>query len=205
MVLALSRALLGCLLAVALLPPMAAATTIRAVSVEEMLEHAELVFEGSVSAMEVRGGHPSSIHTCVQFAIIEVLKGPAVGDTLELCFAGGTKDGFRRKIEGMVYPVWGETGVYFVTSLTERFVSPFYGWHQGHFRAVRSENRVTREVRVADGRPIAGIERTDAVPPGLSTGVARGVRLPAPWHEGPPRMTLDTFKTKLREILEGIR
>jgi hypothetical protein len=145
-----------------------------------------------------------SIHTCARFDIIEILKGPALGNTIELCFAGGTKDGFRRRIEGMVYPARGETGIYFVESLTEHYVSPFYGWHQGHFRSVATGSRVTRGVQVLDGRPVVSVDRTDFRPDGLSDGVARGIRVMPPRGAGRP-ITLEGFKARLREMLEELR
>ena len=202
-----SRAFLGILFYILSFPVMTGATTIRAVSVQEMLEHAELVFDGRVSSTEVRGSQdPSSIHTCARFDVLEILKGPDVGDSIELCFAGGTRGAIRHKVEGMVYPGRSERGVYFVESLTQRYVNPFYGWQQGHFRAVLSAGRITREVRVSDGRPVVNIDRTDALSDsGLSTGVARGVQVAPRWAIEPHSMTLEGFKAKLRKILEGLR
>lgn len=202
----LARAALSCLLCVSF-PILTSATTIRAVSVAEMLEQSELVFEGRVSSIEVRGGEdPASIHTCAQFEPIEVLKGPAVGKSIELCFAGGTKGGFRRRIEGMIYPRPGENGIYFVKSLTEHYVSPFYGWQQGHFRAVDTENRGAPRVEVADGRSVVSIDRTSPWADGLSDGVARGVRVLSRRGSGQERpITLKNFKAKLRQMLGRLR
>lgn len=201
------RAFLGFLFYMLSFPVMTGGTTIRAVSVNEMLEHAELVFDGRVSSIEVRGGQdPSSIHTCARFDVLEILNGPDVGESIELCFAGGTRGGFRHEIEGIVYPTRGERGVYFVESLTQRYVNPFYGWQQGHFRTVLSADRIAREVRVSDGRPVVNVDRTDAPSNGgLSTGVARGVQVAPRWAIEPHSMTLEGFKAKLRKILQGLR
>lgn len=184
------------------------ATTIRAVSVDEMLEYAEFIFEGKVIATKIRAGtRAAKIKTCATFAVLDILKGPKVVEPLELCFAGGVAGTIRRQVHQMHYPSSGETGIYFVTSLDEDYVHPLYGWDQGHLRIrqVGTEHNKT-EVQTANGDGIVGVEsRLPAVPQELSTGVARGMLTQRSRGTSQRIMTPREFKVKLRQILKERR
>jgi hypothetical protein len=174
------------------------ATTIRSVSLDEMIQGAAFVFEGTTAA---------TIETCAWFEIRDILKGPDLVGPLELCFAGGVKDSMRRHIQRMIYPAVGEIGVYFVTSLDEKHVHPLYGWNQGYFR-VRQTGTAEggAEVHTADGEAVVDVEsRTEIERGGLSTGVARGMVTRGSRAASLRAITPWVFKAKLREILEQRR
>lgn len=181
------------------------ATTIRSVSLNEMIQEAEFVFEGRVIATEVRAGaKAATIETCASFEILDILKGPDLVGPLELCFAGGVKGSMRRQIHRMIYPAESETGIYFVTSLDEKYVHPLYGWNQGYFRVRQTETAGGEaEVRTADGEAVVDVEsRTEFERGSLSTGVARGMVTRSSHAASSRAMTPRAFKAKLREILQ---
>jgi hypothetical protein len=186
------------LAAAALLGPAAGATSVRSLSVGELARRAELVFEGRALAREVREEH-GALRTCVQFEVLEVLKGPPVASPLELCFSGGASRSRLRLVEGLRVPGPGERGVYFVARLGAERVNPLLGWDQGRFPV---REGAEPEVVTADGRPVAGLELPPPGPPPRVPGgrVARGARLAAPGHRG---MRPAAFKARLREILAG--
>ena len=176
------RWILGLSLALALLPGAAQGTSVRSVSVRELLDGSEFVFEGRVLAVEtLAGASPRSIQTCVLFEIRETLKGSVADSTIELCFAGGSIGRITRRVSAMTYPERGETGIYFVESLAEPRVHPLFGWQQGHFRIVSDPGSPDAAVTAADGRAVVAIDPAPGPSPtGLSAGVARGIVVAAP-------------------------
>jgi hypothetical protein len=165
----------GALLLLLLLPCAAQATSVRSVSVEEMLEDSAVIVEAEVVAVEtVVGDDPRTIHTCASLHVLDVIKGTAGEDPIELCFSGGTSGEVTHKVFGMVYPEVGETGVYFIYSLDQPLVKPLYGWHQGHFRIEFPAERPEGVVTTVQGREVIdlGAESPDGKP---AAGAARGV------------------------------
>jgi len=221
----------GALLLLLLLPGPALATTVRSVSVEEMLADSALIVEAEVVAVEtVVGDHPRAIHTCALLRVLDVIKGTAGEDPVELCFSGGTSGEVTRKVFGMVYPEVGETGVYFIYSLDHPLVNPLYGWHQGHFRIEFPAERPEGVVTTAEGREVIDLaaDSPDGMP---GPGAARGVvlRREAPpeagrpaaeagldrsrtgenamesdAEAGPPPLAPEEFKARLRSLLGGL-
>lgn len=194
-----------------------AASSLRAIRVEELLEEAELVFEGRVVALEVEdGGGARRIRTCARFEVLDVLKAPPAGvpSPLRLCFAGGSGRGGMRRVEGVVIPKPGEHGVYFVESLTQPLVNPLLGWDQGRFRIVTDPDDPEGRVTSADGRDVVGVDDGRGEPPGLSTGVAQGVTVgDAPPSAGAAErrsaarraLSPALFKQRLRTLLPAAR
>jgi len=187
--------------AAALLAQSSGATTVRSVSMSQMALAAELVFEGRVLTQESRG-EGGKIRTCIEFEVIEVVKGPPIDSPLELCFSGGTHKGQTRRIHGMRHPQPGERGIYFVETLRESRVNPLLGWEQGHFRiAIDGSNAV----ETADGRPVVSVEPDDETGAQLSGGVARGARVSSRQARSantPAPLTSDEFKARVRALLE---
>jgi hypothetical protein len=186
---------LALLLCVLLATP-AAATSVRSLGVRELAAGAELVFEGRVLGSEVREGRRGSLRTCLRFEVIEVLKGSAASNPLELCFAGGALGTRRVRVEGMRLPRAGERGVYFVAPSHAARVHPLLGWDQGRFRIREGAEPI---VTSASGQPVLALEPASE---GLATGpsgrVARGARLGASGGGG---LSPGAFKARLREIL----
>lgn len=155
----------------------AAASTVRAVSVEALLAEAELVFEGRVVAVETSADDPRRLRTCVRFETIDVLKAPASGVPvpLRLCFSGGAGPRGARRVEGVTIPALGEHGIYFVESTTRPLANPLLGWEQGRFRVVTDPDDPEGHVTSADGRDVLAVDDGRGADPGLSDGVAQGV------------------------------
>jgi len=175
------------------------ASSVRSVSMGEMLEGAELVFEGrAVGRRTSEAGGVGELRTCVRFEVLEVLKGPAVASPLELCFAGGrSRYGLTRRVAGLHRPLLGERGIYFVSSLSDpHLVHPLVGWDQGRFR-VESDETVT----TAAGDPVLALD-SDAGQAGGSPA-ARGARVGKRGaRSASAAMDAAAFKARVRELLE---
>jgi hypothetical protein len=147
----------------------------RSVSVDEMIDRSELVFEGRVIGRRFVDDGDATICAPASASRCSRGEGPEVASPLELCFAGGSsKRGVVRAIAGLEHPAPGERGVYFVESLAALRISPLYGWDQGRFVVA---GRATSE------RPPQGSSRLEASGPagdGISNGVARGARVAEP-------------------------
>lgn len=144
----------------------------------EVVETAQLIFEGKVCAVESRQAPDGTIHTYVTLEIADILKGRYSGSAIELSFLGGTVGERRLQVTDLQIPSLGETGFYFVESLTTMQVNPLVGWAQGHYLI---ESRVdgsevvttsTHELIVTlDDVPQMAAPSTNS----LSKGVAKGV------------------------------
>ena len=190
--------LLPILILLATLP--AQASSVRSVSLEEMLAGAELVFEGRVLGLETRAGR-RRIETCADIEVLEVISGPPVASPLTLCFAGGSLGERSYRVGGLRAPLAGEHGIYFVESLDSPRLHPLYGWSQGHFRV-----DATGLVHTEDGRPVTGMEGGAGEPVlGPSEGVARGVRVGRSRRslEEPRSLDASAFKARLRALRGG--
>jgi hypothetical protein len=174
------------------------ATTVLPVSVNEMLDGAELVFEGrAIGRRTAEDGGPGAMRTCVSFEVLEVLKGPAVASPLELCFAGGrSRYGVTRSVMGLDRPLLGERGIYFVSSLGDPYlVHPLVGWDQGRFK-VDADDKVT----TAGGDPVVALDGGADEP--TQGGAARGARVAKRGARGAaPAMDAAAFKARLRELM----
>lgn len=187
------------------------ASTIAGVTLERMLDAASLVFEGVVTEHEPAFQTPEgSIRTCILFEVLDVVKGESSGETLRLCFSGGTVAGLTLDVAGSEIPKTGEWGIYFVESTERRLVNPLFGWSQGRFRieqvGVAKGTSGTRgplvdRVVTERGRPVLDLESgTTEPPPPLSFGVASGVIEGSP-EEAQKGLDPEAFKQKLRGLL----
>lgn len=157
--------------------PAAQATSVIEVTLEEMLQHSALAFEGQVTRVQVRENSRRDIHTRVTFEIIDVIKGEMTGKKLTLDFLGGALAGRKVSVSNMQMPELNERGIYFVESPVRNQVHPLYGWSQGHLRLEQGAAG-TQRVFTRSGRPVSGIEHTNGKRSGqLSNGAARGLIL----------------------------
>jgi hypothetical protein len=154
------------------------ATSIREVSMNEMLTKSQFVFEGTVTAIEERENQQKRIHTYVTFEIKDIIQGKYHSKVITLRFLGGTVGDVTMAVSGMTYPQMGEHGIYFAESLDRFQVNPLYGWSQGHFiveRDLAGIERVMTNKRLqiigvmADEQMSTGKESI----PALSKGVLR--------------------------------
>jgi len=193
-------------LVLSLAAPAVSASSVRAVNIGEMLDGAELVFEGRVVGHEVRrGAGKRDIFTEVTFEVLDVIKGFSPRDRVTLVFSGGSIAGESLVLSDMHKPPVGERGVYFVESLQRRQVHPLYGWDQGQF-IVEPDPRIGAEVVMTrDRRQVFGLSATGNVRAdlaGLSDGAAIGLRLHQRSVDEEP-MDVEQFKQTLRSIDAG--
>jgi hypothetical protein len=173
------------------------ASSVRSVSVDEMIDRSEVVFEGRVLGRRfVDDGDAKHLRTCVRFEVLDVVKGPAISSPLELCYAGGrSKAGITRQVADLDLPAPGEHGIYFVASLADRALSPMFGWDQGRFLVGRNG-----EVKTAGGKAVVALDGDEAEGASLSNGVAHGARVAKPGARGAAAMDVDAFKARVREL-----
>jgi hypothetical protein len=180
------------------------ASVIRQVSLTEMLQASEFVFEGRVIAVESRfDANQAGIHTRITFEVLDVVKGQHSGRYLELQFLGGTVGDVRLEVSDMHLAELWEKGFYFVESLQRQQVNPIYGWDQGHYLVKVGADNIER-VTTRAGQAVVGIERVqDKKSLSLSTGRALGVKIATePNSEG---LTVSEFKQKLQQLVGGVR
>jgi len=133
-------------------------TTVLGVSLEEMLNNCEFVYEGRVINIESRmTPSGSNIHTYIVFDIIDVIKGEYHNDRIELSFAGGTVNGMTLSVGDMHMPEANEQGIYFVESLSRTQVHPLYGWSQGHLLIIKDAAGVKR-ITTQQKQPVMMVE-----------------------------------------------
>jgi hypothetical protein len=121
------------------------ATTIKEVDFSEAVNGSELVFEGVViskhSSISPVTGQP---FTYFMFHIQDVIKGTYREQTITLGYLGGPKDDRFLVVSGMKMPEVGESGIYFVESLSRQQVHPLYGWQQWHLQKYVDTDGVTK-------------------------------------------------------------
>ena len=136
----------------------AESTSVLGVSLEDMLNNSDFVFEGQVINVKSRWtNNRNNIHTFITFEIIDVIKGNYKRQQIELSFAGGTVDGVSLNIGNMHFPELGEKGIYFVESLSRTQVNPLYGWSQGHLLIMKDDAGVDR-VTTERKKPVMAVE-----------------------------------------------
>lgn len=110
----------------------ALATTYRELSLDELVDRAELGFFGAVSeiSVEAREGEP---YTQVTFSVTRSLTGE-LEDTVTLSFYGGTlPNGRTVEVEGM--PTFARGDEVVVLAYDAPYYSPIVGFSQGLWRA----------------------------------------------------------------------
>ena len=178
------------------------ATSVQEVSLGEMLEKSQFVFEGRVVDTQVRENPEGLIQTYVSFKIKDVIKGEYSSDVITLSFLGGTVGVMTSAVSGMQFPVKNEHGIYFVESIEIAQAHPFYGWNQGHFLV---EQDVTGLDRVMTNRriPVTKVMHgSSEAMRGLSSGVARGI-VTSKNMQLNEAMTAQQFKESLLEMVRN--
>jgi hypothetical protein len=171
------------------------ASSVREVSLNEMIQKSQFVFEGTVTVIEARGNSQKRIHTYVTFEITDVIKGEYPRKTITLRFLGGTVGGVTLAVSDMQLPQEGEHGIYFVESLERLQVHPLYGWSQGHFIV---EHDATGIQRIMTNRRLPVTAVMDKMQDGqqeLSKGVVRDFVI----EKSKKGLTVDEFKRVLHE------
>ena len=141
------------------LPLMVQASSVRQLSLSEVLDTASLIFAGEVISSEPRWQESGkAIETHIKFRIDSIIKGQAQGAEIDLTFLGGTVGKVRQTVNAMRYPSVGEKGVYFVIDPNKNYVHPLVGWSQGHYKEVMVDGRA--KMVTADDRPIMAMRPT---------------------------------------------
>ena len=174
------------------------AASVKEVSMGEMIQGCQFVFEGKVVSIEAKENSNKRIHTYVTFEIQEIIKGKHSGRNITLSFWGGTVGDVAMELHEI-----GEHGIYVVESLKRPQVNPLYGWKQGHFLVETDDETGTERVLTRSERPVTEVRSDKQMaspqgPAGLSTGVARGLTV---GRKGDKGMPLGQFKKALREQL----
>ena len=175
------------------------ATSVVEVTMEEMLQNSELVFEGRVTDVKVRehGNYP--VQTWVTFEILDVIKGKVKGEKITLGFLGGEVAGRKLSVSNMHMPELNEHGIYFVESPGRNLVQPLYGWSQGHLKIEKDPAGQDR-VFTRSGQPVRGVERTNGKRSGgPSHGAARGLIL-GDYSDADGALEKKDFKQLLRAM-----
>ena len=189
------------------------ATTLLEMDIDSVAGQAELIFIGSVIASESIQDINGQYRTYVSFQVQEVLKGSYPGDTLELSFLGGNVNGRGTEVSDLRRPETGESGIYFVESLSENLINPLLGWSQGHF-LIRNDQRGIARVTTSGREPVLDIKSMTEVPelirrpPGLINGAggnAMGVLVEEAPEQIDRGLTVDQFKTRIRRLLQNRR
>jgi hypothetical protein len=192
----------GLLFSLLLCAPAAFPSTIKQLSVGEMLRTCELVFEGQVISVYAQlEGNRGDIVSHVTFQIKEVLKGQSSGRYLELTFLGGTVRDRSLVVEDLHLPELNEHGIYFVRSTREKLMNPLCGWDQGHFLVTRDAGNAER-IKTRIGKEVADVTEGTPAQIEVSAGIATGISTAA---SPTRRMSADDFKTKLRRMAEAVR
>lgn len=179
--------------------PGAWATTVAQLSFDDVVASAGFVFEGRVVAVEARETGPRSIHTFVEFEILDVLKGDYPEATIELSYLGGRVGNRQLEVSEMQLPAVGETGIYFVESLQDRQLHPLVGWSQGHY-LIEHDRNGRAHVQSAGHQPIRAVSIAPfaAAQTLNDDGVASGVQIQAIRDEE-AAMSAAGFKALVRD------
>jgi hypothetical protein len=174
------------------------ASSVEQVSMSQVTKGSELIFRGRVLETRSFREGTSAIFTRVSFQVLEVFKGPKVGDSIELDFMGGKMGTLELRIADMQLPTIGETGIYFVESLTKRQVHPLYGWQQGHF-LINKDASGTERVRTVQGKPVMSVSEDGPPSPTTSQITPRGLITTQSVQPG-AGLTVADFKRRIQQI-----
>ncbi len=186
------------------------ATTLLGMDIDQIANQAELIFEGEVLERRVLQDSSSGIiNTYITFRVIDVIKGSAAGETLELKFAGGEFNGEIVEVSGSILPALNEVGIYFVESATQDMLNPLLGWTQGHFTVAVEDGE--RRVFSAVSKPVIQVQAMSNVPVAIKAprsliqgkdGVAAGVLTESSALRANQALSVDQFKQRIRDMIE---
>jgi hypothetical protein len=114
-----------------------------------------------------------------------------------LSFIGGTVGQTTITIAGSQLPSLNESGVYFVSSTTQKLVNPLAGWAQGHF-ITKQDDQGTMRIMTQDKTPVSGIDLSQKKSKFISDGNVTGLTR-SESSDMSSAMTLDDFKVLLKK------
>lgn len=194
-----ARCVLYLALLIVFIPCSVVGATIAEVGTVDILEKAEVIFDGVVTDVRTSRIGSGNIHTTVTFEVLDVIKGTIPAGRMRnftLRFTGGTYEAVTMDV-GIQYPQAGERGVYFIERVAPGLLNPLIGWDQGHF-TIDDDGSIT----AGNGEKVSGVDRADVALPGISRGVARGITTSPSGIAGEvPAMDVQSFKFRIRTLL----
>ena len=173
------------------------ATTVIPPTFDELVDRAEIIFEGRVTAIESRWvvkDENRAIKTLVTFEVLEALKGE-IDATYTLEVLGGTVGDVTLTVEGAPIFAMGDRNLLFVTNNGTQFV-PLVGIMHGSYRFKKDPSTNKDVVLKHDGellREVSELGKEKAFD---------GGRLKRIMPQAAP-MTAETFKEKIRTKTQG--
>ena len=145
------------LCALAILAPLARATSVIPPSFPELVSEADAIYRGRVSAVQAKrverpDGNGSVIKTFVTFAIEKALKGAAQPEVV-LEFLGGVLGDERLEVSGMPKFALGDREILFVQKNGVQFC-PLVALMHGRYRVLRDESAGRDYVARDNGAPL---------------------------------------------------
>lgn len=181
------------------LPAVLAATTVVSPSFEELVDRAELVFEGRLTGRQsrwvVENGN-RTIKTFYTFQVDDVLKG-SVETPFVLEVLGGTVGVDTLVVEGAPDFKVDEPVILFITDNGEQYV-PLVGIMHGYYRFLRSVDKGKGEVVTHQGAQLSSVEAIGKPLPSASPDLLKGKVEPST-IEAP--LTPESFKERIRSRL----
>lgn len=164
-----------CVLAVALFA-LPSSASVLAVSLEQLSQSAQMVFEGEVVSVRSEfNPNQTAIHTYATFRVVDVVKGSYDQSEITLRFLGGTVGDISLDVSESTLPQLGEQGIYFVASTDRFLINPLYGMDQGHFLILESSGQ--RIMATRNKRVVVGVSPAPRSFGRLSNGIATGLSL----------------------------
>jgi hypothetical protein len=140
--------------------PAARATTVIPPTFDELVTNAEMIFEGTVTAMrsEWTGqGADRHIVTYVTFKIEDPIKG-ALGADYTIRMFGGTVDGQTVEVTDAPRFKTGDRDILFVEHNGTQFI-PLVGIMHGRFHVLPDETGVNEKIAKDNGAPLANVAK----------------------------------------------
>jgi len=150
--------LLCCLVLLAL--PSARATTVIPPTFDELVTNAEMIFEGTTTAMRSEwAGQGSDRHivTYVTFKVEDAIKG-ALGAEYTIRMFGGTVDGQTMEVTDAPRFKVGDRDILFVEHNGTQFI-PLVGIMHGRFHVLSDETGVNEKIAKDNGAPLANVAK----------------------------------------------
>ena len=184
-----------------LLPLPVGATTVLSLSFASLVQEAEVIAVGTVTAIETAWDGDNNVpHTFVTFSNLEVLKGEAAQTELTLRFLGGpTPTGDIMQIAGVPQFTQGERSVIFCVGNHHQAV-PLVGLWQGVYRVVFDTERGVDTLHDHAGQPLTALPTEDGEI--LHDGAAHDTGRAALTAASPPALTLSTLRQWVGHELE---
>jgi hypothetical protein len=180
--------------------------TISRVSIDDLVNKSELIFDGRVIAATPRMNERGYIHTYIDFRVDDVLFGNTeVGNVITLRFSGGAVDGIALDV-GVIMPKLDEQGIYFVEAVKFGLINPLFGWSQGHFLISEDDSVIAGNNKTIKSVTRESVTDNFQISKGVPFGVNTNAGVDRPAEESPLRNTqnqtmhVDDFKSIIRDL-----